>query len=181
MYDGKKIYIKLSFIGEGGVGKTSLVNYITKGKSTDTDITKGFNFQVLGNQRVKLMIWDIGGQKRFRRFIDEKLLKGTIIGVFVFDLTRPKTLERLVEDWLMGKNLNRIPVKVLVGNKKDLSVINGYDWISELATEYGFNKVFITSAKTGEGVDNLKNFLMEIVKRVGKTVVLKNGLSHLSV
>lgn len=119
--------IKVLVIGEGGVGKTTLIHRLVTGKYSDQPMTIGMGFatkvmKTNGGQEVKLQLWDIGGQSRFRLFVPSA--KGGAKGVvLVFDLSRPSTFVRL-DDWvrLVRTDLpaeRHIPI-ILVGAKCDL-------------------------------------------------------------
>ena len=67
---------KVILAGDGGVGKTTLVNrYIEDKFELDTKMTVGVNILnknvVIGDEiNCALQIWDFGGQERFRFFLD---------------------------------------------------------------------------------------------------------------
>jgi small GTP-binding protein len=115
---------KLVFLGESGVGKTSLVErFVYDSLTTDMSRTIG---AVLHVKRVdykdrlhKLVIWDLGGQKSFAE-LREQYCSNASGAFFVFDRTRPDTFEN-IEDWLQDlKNAaGDVPV-VVVENKIDL-------------------------------------------------------------
>lgn len=117
---------------------------------------------------VKLQIWDIGGQDRYK-FLRQSFFDGTNGALLVFDLTRWHTFEEL-DEWLSdlhqfaGEN---IPF-VLIGNKFDLIQENNetYDKKSaELFVKKEKAYFVETSAKTGENVEgaflNLANRMMK--------------------
>jgi len=120
--------IKILVIGEGGVGKTTLIHRLVTGKFSDQPMTIGLGFaskvmKTLDGRDFKLQIWDVGGQSRFRLLIPSA--KGGARGVIlVFDLSRPSTFVRL-HDWvrLVRNGLpaeKHLPI-VLVGAKCDLA------------------------------------------------------------
>jgi small GTP-binding protein len=114
---------KVLFIGEGGVGKTSLLKRHTTGWfEAGTKLTVGVDFAVKHVSRdsweATLQIWDIGGQMRFRD-ITHAYFRGARAAIAVFDVTRPYTLERLT-NWIA--KLHEIESEVaivIVGNKTD--------------------------------------------------------------
>ena len=78
---------KICFLGEGGVGKTSLVSLL-QGKKIEKERNPTVGLEVddsILNQK-KCSIWDLGGQERFR-FMWQDFLKGTGLAVLVTDST----------------------------------------------------------------------------------------------
>ena len=78
---------KICFLGEGGVGKTSLVSLL-QGKKIEKERNPTVGLEVddsILNEK-KCSIWDLGGQERFR-FMWQDFLKGTGLAVLVTDST----------------------------------------------------------------------------------------------
>jgi small GTP-binding protein len=78
---------KICFLGEAGVGKTSLVSLLhgkelIKGRAP----TVGLEIEESTLAGTKCSIWDLGGQERFR-FMWEDFLKGAGLAVLVTDST----------------------------------------------------------------------------------------------
>jgi len=161
--------LKLVMCGEGGVGKTSLVRvYTGMGFSPYQRLTVGTQhfFKEINHdgKRWKLVIWDLGGEERFR-FLAPVFLKGARGAVFVFDITREGTFEKL-DEWLniLKKTIGDIP-RVLVGNKIDLEEFRLIP--SDLAEEYARSRGFIgyieTSARAGVNVNRPFDLLLNKV------------------
>ncbi len=114
---------KVLFIGEGGVGKTSLLKRHTAGWfEAGTKLTVGVDFAVKhvsqDSWEATLQIWDVGGQMRFRD-ITHAYFRGARAAIAVFDVTRPYTMERL-SNWI--ERLYEVEsdvAVVVVGNKTD--------------------------------------------------------------
>jgi GTPase SAR1 family protein len=56
--------MELSLIGLQNAGKTSLVNVLATGNTTDTIPTVGFNMRKVTKGGVTMRVWDLGGQAR---------------------------------------------------------------------------------------------------------------------
>ena len=161
-YDYQK---KICLLGDPAVGKTSLIRrFVEDAFEEDYVSTIGTNvlsklvnlyFPETGETTsIKLLIWDIAGQKEISD-IHASYYHGVEGALIVCDITRKETLEHL-PDWVYHyrKITNNAPFVLLV-NKSDLSYIKNFD-MSEgkrLAESYD-SHYFLTSAKTGDGVEN---------------------------
>lgn len=166
----KSFLFKIVLIGDGAVGKTSLrrkwmgeafkVNYI---------FTIGCDFAIKEFQfdkdvKVKLQIWDLGGQPHFKE-VRKAFYVGASGGIVLYDITNRESFKN-VKMWvaeLLKHTKKKVPV-VVVGNKIDLRVNEG-DYVStleglelkrQIVKEFGIKALFSeTSAKTGENVDKV--------------------------
>lgn len=109
---------KICFLGEGGVGKTSLVSLL-QGKEIKKNTTPTVGLEVedsiLNGNRCS--IWDLGGQERFR-FMWQDFLKGTGLAVLVTDSTE----ENVRKTKEIYERFSRcISAKIIaIANKQDL-------------------------------------------------------------
>ncbi|NHI91509.1 MAG: GTP-binding protein [Candidatus Lokiarchaeota archaeon] len=149
---------KLVFLGDEGVGKSSLIVRYVKNTFSNKYIstlgvdflTKELKFDEVG--LVKLIIWDIGGQETWKKKLN-LYLKGSDGAVIVVDLTRKQTLDDL-KFWFgaLEKYAPNIP-RILVGNKTDLN--NQRKISSDDLNNKSTIKKFETSAKTGDTVEKI--------------------------
>ena len=159
---------KTVLIGEGGVGKTSLaVRYTEDRFEEDMKMTIGVNFASkkveVDGANATLMLWDLGGQPRFRDVIGD-YFRGARIAIAVFDATRFFSLERL-EDWISRVKDTAPECKFFfVANKiderQDGMGVSQEDGLA-FAQKYDAPLMEV-SAKTGEGV----NEMFESVTRI---------------
>ena len=145
--------------GDGGVGKTTLLHrYIERKFIISTKMTIGVEFFIkeleVDGKKILLQIWDFGGQERFR-FLLNNYARGAKGALFLFDLTRPMSLEK-IEDWL---NIFRVedqnvPI-LLIGSKLDLvnQMVIDEGFIEEIKEKYALFEFLKVSSKTGENVD----------------------------
>jgi small GTP-binding protein len=151
---------KIILIGDGGVGKTTLIRKFVYDMFDDKYIatigTKVSKKKVVfpeGNLDVNLMVWDVQGQR------NDPLLTRYFAGaegaLFVCDVTRFQTFENLPE-WIKDFELvcGKVPM-IILGNKSDLvdNAQFGEGELGALAARYNA-KAFLTSAKTGANVES---------------------------
>jgi small GTP-binding protein len=172
------ILFKICIFGDGGVGKTTLLNrYLTGLFKDDSGITIGVDFHLkkleIEGKRVSLQIWDFAGEDRFR-FLLPSYIMGASGGIFMFDITRYSSLKNF-QEWLgvvdkgsLGSP-ERIPI-IMAGSKLDLNdrrAVSSEDAM-ELAKENGLYSYIECSSKTGENVEEIFNQIARIMlKRAG--------------
>ena len=176
---GRQVKRKVLLLGDGAVGKTSLIRKFVTDKFSDdyittigTKITKkdiAYN-NPDGELTLTLMIWDILGQKGYKS-IQSTSYRGAEGAMMICDLTRKETLDSLEEYWLpeLKKVTGDIPL-VFVGNKSDLIDERqvSEDLLEGTAKKFGFQS-FVSSAKTGENVETIFNILGEGVIDYGQS------------
>ena len=154
---------KLSLIGDGGVGKTSIAQRYVHGvfkadyKATiGTFISKKeWYFEQL-NTSVKFIIWDLAGQDQFQRLWPD-YMTDTRAGIIMFDVTNKKSFEN-IKKWneIITRVAHPNVILILVGNKVDLqdsrevSSEEGMELAQELKIYY-----METSAKTNKNIDEV--------------------------
>ncbi|RBO84127.1 Rab family GTPase [Marinomonas aquiplantarum] len=149
---------KICMLGASAVGKTSLVKQYVEGIFSDrylTSIGVKIDKKVVdvGDSSVQLMLWDIEGVDRYAGF-NPKYLRGSAAAIVVVDQTRPQSLLDGLEICRMIKAEKDVPV-VMVINKSDLPKADGWDGVAENDGLAMIEANFQTSAKTGEGVENM--------------------------
>jgi len=176
--DVKQIKRKVLLIGDGAVGKTSLIRKFVTDRFDDKYITtigtkitkKDMRFNLKDGEMVlTLMIWDILGQKGYTG-IQASSYRGAEGAMIVCDLTRKETLASTVDYWIpeLRKVAGEIPL-VFVGNKCDLidSRQISESELQATAATFGSNS-FVSSAKTGENVEAIFTHFGEMVLSVGE-------------
>ena len=121
-----------------------------------------FKYVSLNNTKIKLDIWDTAGQERFRG-LARNYFKGGNGFILVYDITNKKSFDML-KGWMNDvKEKSEKEYKLLlIGNKKDRDNERQVD--IEAVKEFSKkNKVSFleVSAKTGEGVENMFNTLVQ--------------------
>jgi small GTP-binding protein len=156
---------KICLLGDPAVGKTSLIrrfvedtfdeHYVsTIGTNVMSKLVNLYIPETGETTSIKLMIWDIAGQKNISD-IHASYYSGVEGALIVCDITRQETLEHL-PDWVYQyrKITNDSDFVVLV-NKSDISYKKMFDAkdAKRIADSYSAHQ-FLTSAKTGDGVEN---------------------------
>ncbi|MFX1571725.1 MAG: GTP-binding protein [Promethearchaeota archaeon] len=169
---------KVCVVGDGGVGKTSMVlRYCENSFKENYIMTIGSNFSTkqveleeYPNFIVKLQLWDLAGQKHFS-FVRPPFYRGAGGIVYVFDLTRRSSFQNILE-WQteVEKVIGNGKPSILVGNKIDLAE-QGNREVGEgdgeaLMSEINAFGYYETSAK--------ENILVEPVFKDITLAILKN-------
>jgi small GTP-binding protein len=174
--DAYQFLFKTMVIGEGAVGKTTLVNrYVTGVFERDYKTTIGSQFAVKlthisppdaeYSTGIKLQAWDVAGQARFKA-VRKMYYSGAAGVIIVFDVTRRRSFTELVK-WVEESDESigaRVPM-ICVGNKTDLP---DRAVPSDEAKRWAEDKGFLymeSSAKTGEGVADMFTVLAEVMWR----------------
>ncbi|MFX1554190.1 MAG: Rab family GTPase [Promethearchaeota archaeon] len=160
---------KLLMLGDASVGKTSLtIRYISGFFQEDLKLTIGVDFYSkttnFKDKKVKLQIWDFGGEERFR-FLLSQYCKGANGAFFLYDITNQVSLDHL-PDWtqIVRENAGEIPI-MLIGSKVDLNEFRAVprdDGISA-AKKYNLASFVELSSKTGENVERDFDVITEIL------------------
>lgn len=165
------IVLKIVIGGDGGVGKTTILQrFISRKFVADTQMTIGVQLHVQevpkNGGTVKLALWDLGGQERFR-FILPSYCEGACGGFVLFDMSDMLTIERAGE-WasVLRQRVPCMPI-MLVGTKNDLLDVQQRETINAMASRYaidaGFLAYYSTSSKTGENVDEAIHAMIDHV------------------
>ncbi|MHA1733697.1 MAG: Rab family GTPase [Promethearchaeota archaeon] len=163
--------LKLCLLGDGAVGKTSLVYRFIEGRfSTDFKTTLGVNLLKKRvsfpetNTNANVNIWDLGGQKAYRR-LRNLYLEGSNGALLVYDVTNPTSFENL-DDWLGSfKAMRGDRPTLVIGNKIDLPRRVTRETAEEYAQKYDNVKYLETSAKTGENVEEaFKGLIKKVIE-----------------
>ena len=90
--------LEITLLGLEGAGKTTFVNVLTTGVfHEDMQPTIGFNMKHIQKGRVKIKIWDIAGQPRFRHMWERYCRKVSAI-IFMVDSADKDKLETATEN-----------------------------------------------------------------------------------
>jgi small GTP-binding protein len=169
-----KTPLKLILIGDGRVGKTSIINkYINNKFNEGEEITVSSSYiekiQIFNSKKYKFSIWDTAGQEKFNSItpIYYRDAKGVLL---VYDITNLNSFSR-VKKWREElKTFNNNAIIVIAGNKcdflNDKNNINKEFVDIDIAKKYANDnniELFFTSAKNGDNIIEVFENLMEKV------------------
>ncbi|MFX0140012.1 MAG: GTP-binding protein [Candidatus Hodarchaeota archaeon] len=171
---------KIVVIGDGGVGKTSLIKKFTQGTfEKDYIKTIGAQFtkleQDINGDKISLVFWDIAGQGSYD-FLNPLFYRESRACIIVYSLEENElgnTSFKNIRNWYdeLKMRCGNIPV-VLFGNKVDLIEESDLDTskIQIIIKKLNIFKFYITSAKTGQGVNEAFNFIIEELYKKSKAL-----------
>ena len=177
---GSKYRFKVTVVGDGRVGKTSLIRKFTQDSFQKEYIkTIGAQFSVfdkeINQDKIRLMFWDIAGQDDFN-FARPSFFKNSRAAIIVYSLEQNnfgKESFNHISKWHEDiiKFCGDVPV-VLFANKVDLIDENDLNesTIQEIVNDRNFYGYFITSAKTGHGVIEAFNAIIDELYRKFKAL-----------
>lgn len=163
----KQIALKFIILGDGAVGKTTLLHRYVKREFLDTTtMTIGVEFLTkqieLNSVICQLILWDITGQERFR-FMIERYIRGASGALLLFDITNMTSFVNIGK-WvhLVQKYYQKLPI-ILIAAKCDLEDFSMVADIYAKKTQERFGMIdFVkTSSKTGLNVDKAFETLVE--------------------
>ena len=176
---------KVVIFGEVGCGKTSLrKKFMANVFNSNCRKTIGVDFETkdiyLYGREVKLMIWDFGGEERFR-FIFPKYIFGASGGFLMYDISDYYSFSRL-NKWLslINGTKQRFPI-ILLGGKSDLDDIREISWREgeKFAKSMNLNGFTECSSKTCENVKESFALLTRIM--LNRMAMMKTEIQSIRV
>lgn len=163
---------KVVFIGDSGVGKTSIIATAAGNADENPNPTVAAASVSICKQTdrgdvVSLSIWDTAGQEAYQAIIPS-YARGAVAAVIVYAVDSPDSFQSL-EAW---KNLLAETASIehlfVVGNKTDLERVIAYKDADEFCRKYHM-RYFECSAATGQGVEELISAIANAVDPQSKT------------
>lgn len=164
----KVIQKKVCLLGDFAVGKTSLVRRFIEDRFDDRYLsTIGVKISRKTISRpthnLNLLLWDLAGSEEYSD-TQSGYLRGAAGALLVCDLTREATLPSLARYATQLRQLTPTAQLVVLANKADLTserrieLATLQDITNQLDTQY-----FLTSAKTGDNVEEAFNYLADLL------------------
>jgi len=160
---------KILLLGDASVGKTSFTKrYCYNIFNPSERLTIGVDFHVktikLNDKRIKLQLWDVGGEERFRFLLPTYCL-GANAAFLLYDITRLSTLDNISE-WLNIVRQKGGPIPImLVGAKTDLEKSQRQvqrDYGIQIAEKNDMASFVEISAKDNINIDDAFKVLTEL-------------------
>jgi small GTP-binding protein len=165
----KVVSQKICLIGDFGVGKTSLIRQFVDRQFSDkylstvgvkisrklVSISSSANNSPAELKQLQLIVWDIEGSTRFKA-IAPSYLQGAKGAIIVGDVTRQSSIQSIKDHVQLFQSINSKSSLVIALNKVDLIESNEREHLWQSISNEFANlsiSIHITSAKTGEGVD----------------------------
>jgi small GTP-binding protein len=152
----QRMLFKVVIVGDGGVGKSTMVQRLTTGQFIPQKITIGTDLATydvdVDDIASRLQIWDFAGERRFRLFLPN-YARGARGCIICYDITRRTSFDSLTE-WYNIVNQNaRNPAFILVGEKLDLADVRRSveaEQAEDFKEKFKLDYFFETSSKSGE-------------------------------
>lgn len=164
----------IAFLGNKGVGKTSIVNrYLTDKWDPQIRVTLGILVDESyikvpkrtkeEYEEIKLVIYDYGGQELFRELYSGQLTGKECVAL-IFSMNESESFNDL-EYWigLIPEEDYKNQIVILVGSKSDLPNIMNQDKIWDFRKKYNIEYYFETSALLGKNIKKLFQELAEVI------------------
>ena len=161
--------LKVVLVGDTKVGKSCILSRFVQGtfdRNMPATIGAAFLTKVITtpNGPVRLQLWDTAGQEKFRS-LAPMYYRSSAVAVLVYDVTAKVSLDGL-EDWaaeIADKAPHNIKL-VVVGNKTDITEGRCVPTQAGQEVAKRLNAVHYseTSAKTGDGINEIFNKIAEL-------------------
>ena len=162
--------VKIMFIGNSSVGKTSIIKRYSKNIfSTSYISTLGIDFESkninIDNKTINLQIWDTAGQEKYK-VLSKNYYNNSNAFIIVYDITNLESFESVM-NWIdqIKENAPENVKSILLGNKSDLEEKRK---ISEeegknLAKKININ-FYETSAQNGANIEKaIDNLVKDVI------------------
>ncbi|MDR1627449.1 MAG: GTP-binding protein [Oscillospiraceae bacterium] len=168
---------KTIFLGDSGAGKTSVFERLRLREfNNDISSTIGVDFEYIECNNNRICFWDTGGKGFYRSIVRSYCMSADIAVIFV-DSTNSNIIENI--DMWVKFAINHCSSAVtlyLVVTKIDIKSVddNLAVRIRDKAAEHHM-EIRLTSAKTGDGIQELIKLLVNAVTKVEKARAVKDA------
>ena len=166
---------KIILVGDSQVGKSSLVNkFCYNNFSSNLPETVGVGTFVstmdINRKTVELKIWDTAGQETYSKLLPI-FIKGANACILVADLSNSDSIDHILKWHEEVINYNNQTIFLIAFNKSDI-IPDVHNFVAPLFERFSsFEKIFLVSAKTGDGV-------YELFEEVGRSCLSQNVYTY---
>ena len=132
------------------------------------------------DKTIKVQVWDTAGQERYRS-ITNAYYRGAEGIMIVFDLTNKESFKN-IENWIneVTKYTGNNIIIICLGNKSDLKSCISKNMIEDVKKKLKIS-FFDVSAKTGDGVENAFQYIIEqLIKKSIQKKKVNGSMSLMS-
>ena len=184
---------KIIFVGDAGVGKTTIISRIMDSPFTDAyEPSIGVDFMSKNikyhGQNIKLQMWDTAGQEKYKGLIPSYVRNSSIVFI-VYDISSKTSFDNIPK-WINFIKSIENTTLVLCGNKIDLESREVKKEVGEEFAKKEGIPFFEVSAKTNENIKNMfYNVVVELPsfaegntnkENLIKELIQENGVENVS-
>ena len=152
------IRYKIIFIGDAGVGKTTIISRIMDNPFNEVyepSIGVDFMSKIIKyrGQNIKLQIWDTAGQEKYKGLIPSYVRNSSIV-FLIYDISVKSSFDN-IPNWITFIRSIENTTLVLCGNKIDLEKREVTKEEGEALAQKEGIAFYEMSAKSGEGIKNM--------------------------
>merc|ERR1711991_64601 len=178
--------LKIALVGNFGVGKTSTIGRIVK-----KEFSEDANAPTVASDMVRypyadgidIVFTDTAGEERFKS-MTSSFYRNCAAVLMIYDVTDEKSFQDIPGFMMEAERFNEKALKFLAGCKTDLEATTDANEVREWADREGLDGVFQISNKTGEGVDEMVEAMVQKLqeaKERGSAVPMARPSSTVSV
>ncbi|KAJ8020778.1 Ras-related protein Rab-20 [Holothuria leucospilota] len=189
----RKADIKVVIIGDACVGKTTFIKRYIEGQFTENTETLGACFYLKQWGPHNIAIWDTAGEERFSG-LNSFYCREASAAIVAYDITNPESFQRLHERYIpLLESAKDDCLLCVTGMKLDLEPSAKFRVPSSEAEDFSarlnfdryknqdrYRKPFFeTSSLTGEGVNEVFEFIFKTLLTNGKPLAPQKSLVDL--
>ena len=149
---------KIIFVGDAGVGKTTIISRIMDNPFNDAyEPSIGVDFMskniTFRGTNIKLQMWDTAGQEKYKGLIPSYVRNSSIV-FLIYDVSVKSSFDN-IPNWINFIRSIENNTLVLCGNKIDLAEREVKKEEGEALAQKEGIAFFEVSAKTGDGIKNM--------------------------
>lgn len=157
-------------LGESGVGKSALASRLLGDEFRETASTHGIQSHILqapGDDNKQSVIFELGSEKSREELLSSLREIDARVALVLVDPSRETELHEVIRMWmslLIESRTYTRSTQMLVAARMDCCGMTGNTSLEELARAFRFDGVFQTSAKTADGIQELRSAVVKAAR-----------------